>query len=82
MARRHLRDRWPSVYIVIKKFVRSFTKGIELLKSTHHFSRSMLYSIVSWLSHTLVVYFLFKSFGFGLPFASAALVMVINTIAR
>jgi len=81
MSRKHLRNRWPSVYIVIKKFVRSFTKGIELLKSTHHFSRSMLYSIVSWLSHTLVVYFLFKSFGLGLPFASAALVMVINTIA-
>ncbi len=81
LSRRYLRGRWPSVYIVIKKFVRSFTKGIELLKSTHHFSRSMLYSIVSWMSHTLVVYFLFKSFGLGLPFASAALVMVINTIA-
>jgi uncharacterized protein (TIRG00374 family) len=80
-TRRALRDRWPSAYIVFKKFVRSFTKGIELLKSTHHFSRSMLYSVFSWLSHTLVVYFLFKSFGMGLPFATAALVMVINTIA-
>ena len=81
LSRRYLRQRWPSMYITIKKFVRSFTKGIELLKSTHHFSRSMLYSIVSWLSHTLTVYFLFKSFGLGLPFASAAVVMVVNTIA-
>jgi len=81
MCRVHLRPRWPGVYIVFKKFVRSFTKGIELLRSTGHFSRSMLYSIVAWLSHTLVIYFLFKSFGLGLPFASAGLVMVINTVA-
>lgn len=78
---KRLKPRWPSFYIGLKKFIRSFVKGINLLKSSQHFFGSLAYSIVSWITHTLVVYFLLKGFGFELPFAAAASIMIINTVA-
>ncbi len=80
-GRRHYRERWPSFYIGIKKFIRSFTKGIELLRSSQHLLGSLFFSLFSWVFHVLVIYFLFLSFGFRLPIASAAAVMIINTLA-
>lgn len=80
-GRRRLRDRWPGVYVGVKKFIRSFTTGIESLRSSQHFFGSLALSFVGWSSHMLVVYFLLKSFGYSLPVAAAASVMIINTIA-
>jgi len=80
VGRQRFRERWPGTYITTKKFIRSFLKGIELLRSSQHLIGSLLYSLVSWTSHILVIYFLFGSFGFQLPFASAVVVMIINTI--
>ena len=80
-GRRHFRDRWPGFYITMKKFLRSFAKGIELLRSSQHIFGSMLYSLLSWVLHTLVIFFLLKSFGLTLPFAAAAAIMIINTLA-
>ena len=80
-GRRRLRHRWPGFYIGIKKFIRSFTKGMEALRSSQQFFGSLLYSMVSWLAHMLVVWFLLKSFGYNLPLAAAASVMIINTLA-
>ncbi|MCK4632537.1 MAG: flippase-like domain-containing protein [candidate division Zixibacteria bacterium] len=80
-SRRHLRDRRPGVYITAKKFIRSFTKGIEMLRSSQHLVRSMIFSLMQWLTHILAIYFLMRSFGFGLSFASAVAVMLINQIA-
>ena len=80
-GRRHFRDRRPGVYITVKKFIRSFTKGIVLLRSSQHLAGSLVFSLLSWTFHMFVVYFLFKSFGFSLPLASAAVVMIINTLA-
>ena len=80
-SQRHCRERWPSFYIGLKKFIRSFVKGINLLRSSQHFLSSLGYSIASWITHTLVVYFLLRSFGFELPFAAAATIMIINTLA-
>lgn len=77
----HCRSRWPGFYIGVKKFIRSFVKGINLLRSSQHFFSSLGYSMASWISHTLVVYFLLLSFGFRLPFAAAASIMIINTLA-
>lgn len=74
------RKRWPGFYITLKKFLRSFTKGIELLKSSQHMVETLAYSLASWLFHVLVVYFLFKSFGIELDFAVAAAVMIINSL--
>jgi uncharacterized protein (TIRG00374 family) len=81
LGRRHLRCRWPGVYITLKKFSYSFTKGISLLRSTRYFSRTLILSMFSWLVHISVIYFLFKAFGFNLPFISAVVVMVINSLA-
>jgi len=80
-GRKHVRSRWPGIYITLRKFARSFTRGIDLLRSTRYFSGTLLLSFMGWFAHILVVYFLFKSFDFDLPFIAAVVVMVINTIA-
>jgi uncharacterized protein (TIRG00374 family) len=80
-GRRRFRQRWPGFYITVKKFIRSFIKGIEMLKSSQHLFRTLLYSLMQWLTHILTIYLLMKSFGFGLSFASAVAIMIINQIA-
>jgi uncharacterized protein (TIRG00374 family) len=75
-----IRERRPSTYITLKKFLRSFVKGIEMLRSSQHMFGTIAISVVSWACHILVVYFLFRSFGFELPIAAAAAIMIINTI--
>jgi uncharacterized protein (TIRG00374 family) len=80
LGRKRFRDRWPGVYITIKKFIRSFSKGTEMLRSSQHLMGSMSFSIAAWLVHILVIFFLFRSFGFYVPFAAAAGLMIVNTI--
>ena len=79
-ARKCFRERSPGLYITFKKFIRSFTKGTELLKSSQHMFAIIGFSLVSWVGHVLAIYFLFLSFGFKLSVATAAVVMIINTI--
>jgi len=81
LGRNCFRNRWPGLYIGLKKFIRSFTKGIELLRSSQHLLGLLGLSMLSWIFHMFVIYFLFKSFGFELPIASAAAIMIINTVA-
>ncbi|PKK84796.1 MAG: hypothetical protein CVT49_01180 [candidate division Zixibacteria bacterium HGW-Zixibacteria-1] len=81
LARKCLRSRWPGFYITLRKFARSFYRGIDLLRSTQYFFRTLMYSFASWFAHILVIFFLIKSFGFELHFVTAIMVMVINTIA-
>ena len=71
----------PELCLRHRTAIRSFTQGIRLLRSSQHFIGSLIYSLVSWLTHTLVVYYLLKSFGFDLPIVAAATVMIINTLA-
>lgn len=78
---RNIKNRWPSVYITLKKFIYSFARGISLLRSTQYFCRTLFLSFASWSAHVLVIYFLFKSFGFQLPLITAVVLMVINTLA-
>lgn len=80
ICRSGFRDRWPGLYITIKKFLRSFAKGIELLRSSQDIAGTLFLSLASWAAHMLVIWFLFKSFGFSLPLAAAAVVMIVNTI--
>jgi len=80
-GRRLMRGRWPGLYITLKKFSYSFTRGIDLLHSGHYFLRTLFLSLLAWFSHVIVIYCLFRSFGFDLPLASAVVVMVINTLA-
>ncbi len=79
--RRRFRDKWPSIYVGIRRFHRSFTKGISLLKSSKYLVSTLGASLLSWLFHAAVIYFLFLSFGFKLPLISAVVIMVINTVA-
>lgn len=81
IGRRRMRHRWPSMYVGLKKFMRSFTKGIKTLRSSQHFFGTLAYSLTSWTIHVAVIYFLFLSFGLDLPFAAAAVVMIVNTLA-
>ncbi len=81
IGRRHLRNRWPGLYVGARKFIRSFTKGIKTLRSSQHFISTFAFSLASWTAHVAVIYFLFLSFGFDLPFAAAAVVMIVNTLA-
>lgn len=81
LCERKMHHRWPGVFVAVKKFIHSFTKGIELLRSSGHLIGGISLSIAQWLFHLLSIFFLFKSFGFELTLPSAALVMMINTIA-
>ena len=79
-CRRRLASRWPGVFVGLKKFLRSFVKGIELLKSSGHLVGGLALSLLQWMFHLLVIYFLFMSFGLDIPLAGAAIVMIVNTI--
>ena len=79
-GRRHLRHRHPGTYITLKKFIRSFTKGTEMLRSSQHVASTIAWSLASWTCHMLAIYFLFMAFGFDLQIAPAAAIMIINTI--
>lgn len=81
IGHRLCRPRWPGLYISIKKFIRSFSKGIETLRSSQHFFVSLFYSLAGWTAHMFIIYFLLESFGFDLPVAASAAVMIINTLA-
>jgi uncharacterized protein (TIRG00374 family) len=81
VGRKVMRGRWPGLYITLKKFSYSFTRGIEMLRSSQYFLRTLLLSFGSWVSHVFVIYFLIKSFGLDLPLISAVVIMVINTVA-
>jgi uncharacterized protein (TIRG00374 family) len=80
-SRKKLRHRWPGFYITVRKFLRSFTTGINMLKSTPHMAGTLMYSFLSWGMHTISIFFLLKAFGLHLPIATAATVMVVNTLA-
>jgi len=80
-SRKSFRKRWPGFYITLRKFLMSFTKGITMLKSSQHMAGSIMYSFLSWGAHTISIFYLLKSFGLHLPIATAATVMIVNTIA-
>lgn len=80
-GRKHFRDRAPGFYITMMKFLRSFNKGMVMLRSSQHVIGSMAYSLLSWAVHTLVIYLLLKAFGITLPYGAAAAIMILNTLA-
>lgn len=80
-SKRNWRENRPRLYIGTKKFVRSFSKGIETLRSSQHLFGSLALSLGAWIVHMLVIHTLLLSFGFELPLAASAAVMIINTLA-
>jgi uncharacterized protein (TIRG00374 family) len=79
-GKRWLSGKWPGLYVTLKKSLRSFAKGMELLRSSQHMAGSIAFSLMAWTTHMLVIYFLYRAFGFTLPIAAAAALMIINTI--
>jgi len=79
-GRRRLRHRHPGAYITLKKFLRSFTKGTEMLRSSQHMASTVGWSLAAWTAHMMAIYFLFMAFGFRLEIAPASAVMIINSI--
>jgi len=81
LSRKCFRKRWPGFYITVRKFLLTFINGMEMLKSSQHMAGSIIYSFLSWSMHTISIFYLLKAFGFHLPIATAATVMIVNTIA-
>lgn len=79
--KKRLRERWPAVYITIRKFTLSFSRGIDALKSSRHVAGSLGYSLLIWLSHICLIYLLFRAFGLEIPPAAAIVIVVVNTLA-
>lgn len=77
---KRLRGRWPGFYVGWRKFIRNFTKGIRILRSGQHMAGTLSLSLLAWFAHLLVIYFLFVAFGFELPFAASAVVMIVTTL--
>lgn len=59
----------------------SFLAGLNMLRSARHLVVVILLSIVSWLSHALVVFFLLHAFGFEFELWVALVVLIVNTLA-
>ena len=79
--KKRLRRRWPAVYITLRKFTLSFSRGIDALKSSRHVARSLGFSLLIWFSHISMIYLLFRAFGLEIPAAAAIIVVVVNTLA-
>ena len=78
---RKLRRRSLKVFLVLRKFLRSFNDGISVMKSTDKLLVVSVLTFLSWASHIISVYFLFHMFNFNLPIWAAVVVIIINYLA-
>jgi uncharacterized protein (TIRG00374 family) len=76
-----IRRRWPRVYLILRKFLRSFNDGISIMKSADKITVTAAYTFLAWLMHVAAIYFLFKMFGLGLPAWAAVIIIIINYLA-
>ncbi len=78
--KRTCRSRWPGVYITIKRFSVSFSRGVNALKSTKHLVRSIALSMFIWGTQAFMIILLFHAFGLKLSPATALVVVIVNTL--
>jgi uncharacterized protein (TIRG00374 family) len=78
---RTLRRKSPKVFLILRKFLRSFNEGIAVMKSTDKLFVVSVLTFLSWSSHIISVYFLFHMFNFDLPIWAAVVVIIINYLA-
>lgn len=64
----------------IEKFSSSFSKGLQILRSSKHIVIVASLSFLSWFTQVLVVTLLIVAFGFHLPVWGAMVVVVLNTL--
>ena len=76
-----LRRRSLKLYLVLKKFLKSFNEGIAVMKSTDKLFFVSALTFCSWASQVGSVFFLFHMFNFHLPLWSAVVVIIINYLA-
>lgn len=78
---RKLRRKSPRIFLILRKFLRSFNEGIAVMKSTDKLFVVSMLTFLSWSSHIVSVYFLFHMFNFDLPIWAAVVVIIINYLA-
>jgi uncharacterized protein (TIRG00374 family) len=76
-----IRRRSPKLFLILRKFLRSFNDGISVIKSTDKLFAVSMYTFLSWASHIVSVFFLFYLFNFDLPIWAAVVVLIINYLA-
>lgn len=76
-----LRPRSPKIFLILRKFLRSFNDGIAVMKSTDKLFIVSVLTFLSWASHIGSVFFLFHLFNFDLPIWAAVIVIIINYLA-
>jgi uncharacterized protein (TIRG00374 family) len=58
----------------------SFLGGLNMLRSTRHLLMVVFLSVLTWLSHALLVLFLLRAFALDVPFWGAMVILIVNTI--
>lgn len=76
-----IRPRSARLFLVFRKFLRSFNDGISVMKSTDKLFVVSFFTAAAWLSHIGAIFFLFKMFNLELPFFAAVVVIIINYLA-
>jgi len=76
-----IRRRSPKMFLILRKFFRSFNDGISVIRSTEKLFIVSLFTILSWTAHIVAIYFLFHMFNLDLPFWAAVVVIIINYLA-
>lgn len=76
-----IRRRSPKLFLILRKFIRSFNEGISVIKSTDKLFIISIFTFLAWASHVGAVFFLFHMFNIDLPITAAVVVIIINYLA-
>jgi uncharacterized protein (TIRG00374 family) len=76
-----IRRRSARVFLIVRRFLRSFNEGISVMKSTDKLFVVSIHTFLAWAAHIAAIYFLFFMFNFDLPVWAAVVVIIINYLA-
>ncbi len=76
-----IRPRSRKIYLVIRKFLRSFNDGISVIRSTDKLFVVSWNTFLSWACNIGAIYFLFFMFNFDLPVWAAVVAIIVNYLA-
>lgn len=79
-AKKNLSFLSPRIYETLKDTWYSFAAGLTMLRSTKHFAVVAFFSLFSWFTRGVVVFFLIRALNFSIPMWGALVVMVINSL--
>jgi uncharacterized protein (TIRG00374 family) len=80
IAKKNLSFLSPGFYEKLKDIWYSFVAGLTMLRSTKHLAIAVVFSLFSWFTRGVVVFFLVKALNFSMPVWGALVVMVINSL--